>query len=128
MSIIINATQHVANEEQHAVGVWDLPESTRKSLSQMITFEDIPSLKEIEERAEKVVALLRVAQGGRFLPKQQVMIGGAPYFMAPLERALRNSGACPIYAFSKRESVDEPQKDGSIKKVAVFRHSGFVEV
>ena len=30
-----------------------------------------------------------------------------------------------LYAFSKRESVDLPQPDGSIRKVAVFRHEGW---
>jgi hypothetical protein len=54
------------------------------------------------------------------------MIGGAPYLMAPLESALRAHGITPVYAFSVRESVDQVQPDGSVRKVAVFRHAGFV--
>ena len=57
-----------------------------------------------------------------------VMIGGAPFFMAALESALRDVGVTPIYAFSKREVVEEPQSDGSVKKTAVFRHAGFVGI
>jgi hypothetical protein len=56
------------------------------------------------------------------------MIGGAPYLMGALEKALRECGFTPVYAFSKRESIDQPQPDGSVRKVAVFRHLGFVEV
>ena len=55
------------------------------------------------------------------------MIGGAPFFMGPLERALRENGITPLYAFSKREAADIKQADGSIKKTQIFRHVGFVE-
>jgi hypothetical protein len=54
------------------------------------------------------------------------MIGGAPYLMAPLEVALRAHGITPLYAFSVRESVEQTQPDGSVRKIAVFRHGGFV--
>lgn len=55
------------------------------------------------------------------------MIGGAPYLMAPLERALRRVGVRPVYALSERASEEQVQPDGGTKKVAVFRHAGFVE-
>lgn len=54
------------------------------------------------------------------------MVGGAPFFMAPLEAALRAVNIIPVYAFSKRESVEEKQPDGSVKKTQVFKHAGFV--
>ena len=47
--------------------------------------------------------------------------------MPPLEKALRGLGIRPLYAFSVRESVEETLPDGSVRKVAVFRHKGFVE-
>jgi hypothetical protein len=31
-----------------------------------------------------------------------------------------------VYAFSRRESTEAVQEDGSVRKVAVFRHLGFV--
>jgi hypothetical protein len=36
-------------------------------------------------------------------------------------------GITALYSFSTRESVDQPQPDGSVRKVAVFRHTGWVE-
>ena len=45
--------------------------------------------------------------------------------MAPLEEALRYRGILPLYAFSRRESREETDPDGSVRKVAVFRHLGF---
>lgn len=58
----------------------------------------------------------------------RVMIGGAPYLMAPLERMLKKSGYRPVYSFSERRSVEETLPDGSVKKTAVFAHVGWVEV
>jgi hypothetical protein len=55
------------------------------------------------------------------------MIGGAPFFMEPLSRALRDAGYKPIFAFSRRESVERTMPDGTVQKVAIFRHLGFVE-
>lgn len=54
------------------------------------------------------------------------MIGGAPYFMAPLETALEWRGIIPLYAFSKRECHEKRNPDGSVSKTMVFRHEGFV--
>lgn len=125
--MIINLTQHLATPEQRDAGVVDLPEEIRKEVLETITFDDIPSSKDLEAAAQRVVDLLILAQGS-ILPGQEVVIGGAPFFMRPLESAIRRAGARPVYAFSRRESVDEPQKDGSVRKVAVFRHAGFVRV
>ena len=58
----------------------------------------------------------------------RVMIGGLPPLMAHLERALLQVGLTPCYARSERESVEETLADGSVRKVAVFRHLGFYEV
>ena len=55
-----------------------------------------------------------------------VMIGGAPWLSEPLERALKREGFRPVYAFSKRISVEETLPDGTVKKTQVFRHEGFV--
>jgi len=54
------------------------------------------------------------------------MIGGAPYFMGALESALLEAGVEPVYAFSRRVSEEMIQPDGSVRKVGVFRHVGFV--
>lgn len=46
--------------------------------------------------------------------------------MRALEDALANVGVQPVYAFSVRESVEQTQPDGSVRKINVFRHSGWV--
>lgn len=57
---------------------------------------------------------------------RRAMIGGAPYLMAPLEIALRDVGIRPLYAFSVRASVEKTRPDGSVEKINVFKHGGFV--
>jgi len=54
------------------------------------------------------------------------MIGGAPFLMSRLIKELQEVNITPLYAFSVRESVDEPQPDGGIKKIVVFKHRGFI--
>lgn len=117
---ILNLTQHSATLEQIAAGV---VEPADKHLVQaLITFDNLPDANELKAKA---AALAQMAAYDRF---DTVMIGGAPFFMAPLEKALRERNIKILYAFSKRESVDELQTDGSVKKIQVFRHAGFVEV
>lgn len=116
--MIVNLTQHAATAEQKAAGV---VEPADKALVQaLITFDELPSAGEIRRRADELAQLAKAAG------VEVAMIGGAPFFMAPLEKSLRAAGVKPVYAFSKRESVDEKQADGSVKKTQVFRHAGFV--
>ena len=123
MKKIVNLTQHYATSEQAKAGVIDLDESWRKVLQDLLTFDELPD----------ITVLIGAAEGIAALPEYTVpdadraMIGGAPFLMFALESALIHRGIKPLYAFSKRESVEETQSDGSVKKVAVFRHVGFVE-
>ena len=118
--IILNMTQHDSTDAQKAQGVVEPEDKT--IVQGLLTFNTIPSKEEMAERAE---ALAKVATSHGV---DSAMIGGAPYFMSALESALKAHGVKPMYAFSVRESADVPQADGSIRKVAVFRHLGFVEV
>jgi len=115
-------TQHAATTEQAAVGV--VEPTNKKAIQDLLTFDEIPAQAELRERAETLAFL--VTHEPSF--DGAVMIGGAPYFMAPLEHALRVRGIRTLYAFAKRDSVDQVQADGSIKKTQIFRHAGFVEV
>jgi hypothetical protein len=54
------------------------------------------------------------------------MIGGALWLMGPLTRKLKEERYLPVYAFSVRESEEEILPDGSVKKVNIFKHKGFV--
>lgn len=123
--MIINLTQHPATADQIAVGVVDLPADQRARLCALLTFDALPKREEIEDAAEQI-ALLADA----ILPEEgdhAAMIGGAPWLMAPLERALLEQRIRPVYAFSVRESVEQTLPDGSVMKVNVFRHAGFVQ-
>ena len=107
----INLTQHIATPEQ---GCFE-PDN-KGSVQALLTFEEMPDAAEILRTAADLAGIA-VDHGAT-----EAMIGGAPFLMPALERALRRCGIVPLYAFSRRESVDLP--DG--KKTSVFRHIGFV--
>lgn len=59
-----------------------------------------------------------------------VQPAGSPAFQNVLgqvnEQATKFNARVPIcYAMSERKSEDNPQPDGSVKKVSVFKHLGF---
>lgn len=116
---IVNLTQHDSTLEQQDQGV--VEPSDKVAVRNLLTFNDIPSREQMLVRASKLAA---VAVN---MKAEAAMIGGAPYFMSALERALKAQGVKPLYAFSARESVDVAQPDGSVRKMTVFRHLGFVE-
>lgn len=120
MERIINLTQHPATPEQIAAGVEDLRGEELEALRKYLTFDELPTRLDIEVAAEAIATLA-------ILEYDAAMIGGAPWLMAPLEAALRRYGVRPLYAFSRREVTEEAMPDGSVRKVAVFRHVGFVE-
>lgn len=113
----VNLTQHMAAPEQ---GLTDLSGEAREKLLALLDFRILPSQAEILSRAEALADLAEAA-GTR-----SAMIGGALFLMGPLEAALRAKGIEAFYAFSTRESAEETQPDGSVRKVAVFRHLGTV--
>ncbi len=118
--VILNLTQHAATPEQVEAGVVEPEEKAR--VQGLLTFNSIPSLEEIYERAE---ALADVASRHG---ATQVMIGGAPYLMAPLEWWLIRRNILPLYSFTERVSEEQVQPDGTTRKVSTFRHVGFVRV
>jgi hypothetical protein len=114
--MIINLTQHTASADQRAAGVADV--QPRERLVTLLTFDTAPSRAEISRRADEIAAIAAGAEAA--------MIGGAPFLMSALERALEKRGVKALYAFSVRESVEETLPDGSVRKVNVFKHAGFV--
>lgn len=115
---IINLTQHAATAEQIAAGVFEPRPDCKARIIELLNFSSIPTMEEIFLRAEELADL---AQGA-----DAAMIGGAPYLMAQLHQSLESADVLPLYAFSIRESVEETQPDGSVRKVNVFRHAGWV--
>lgn len=128
---ILNLTQHAATPEQVAAGVVEptlvpleqvVAGEAKKQVQALLTFDTLPHLDDIERKAKTLAAI------ARWHGCTRAMIGGAPFFMAALERALIHAGIQPIYAFSVRDSIEQPDGNGGVKKVNIFRHAGFVEV
>jgi len=117
---ILNLTQHRATPEQNAAGVVEPDEENKKLIQSLLTFEKPPDREEIYKHA-RLLAIL-----ARKLGFHHAMIDGAPYLMHHLEKTLAGRGIQSLYAFSKREVVEETLPDGSVQKTRVFRHTGFV--
>ena len=119
MPRIVNLTQHQASAEQIEAGVFETADRT--AVDRLLTFDVCPSMADIRERAG---TLAKIARGAG---AEAAMVGGASYLMAPLERALRLANIKPLYAFSKRESLETRLPDGSVRKTQIFKHEGWVD-
>ena len=127
--MIINLTQHPTSAEQKAAGVVDLPAQEREALKSLLTFEGISTVQEVLAVAEEVAELacqngLSGDEGDSPMP-DQAMVGGALWLMAPLCAALRVRSIDPVFAFSARVTSEVTQPDGTVTKVADFKHLGF---
>ena len=120
MTKIINLTQHAATEQQLKEGVFEPKLGDKEKIRELLTFDEIPEKRDLVERALKL-AEIAAKYGAKY-----AMIGGAPYLMPPLEIALLSYGIEPVYSFTRREVVELRSEDGSVKKTAIFTHSGWV--
>ena len=118
---ILNFTQHAATAEQVAAGVIDLMQHDLASLKALLNFVGLPTADEIYERAYAIAAL------AENLFAETVMVGGAPFLMPVLQKALQMRGITVLYAFSERVSI-EKIVNGVVVKTNEFKHSGFVEM
>lgn len=114
--MILNLTQHAATDEQRAAGAIEVAAADKKRLTAALTFNDAPTLRSMLD-AVRVVADMADVYGIR-----NVMVGCAPWLQCELIEELEHRGYSAWFAFSRRESVDQPQPDGSVRKVAIFRH------
>lgn len=133
MNIYINLTQHSITEEQKVAGAFE-PTVSKETVTELLTFNELPSSKELLQRARKLAALAQEECGKKLRELHYsndvtiyAMIGGAPYFMSHVEAAFKERGVNYAYAFSKRESVEETLPDGTVKKTSVFRHAGWID-
>jgi hypothetical protein len=118
---ILNLTQHEATADQKAQGVFE--PVVKRQVTDRLNFISLPTKQDITDRAE---AIARIASGNSYKGIKFAMIGGAPYLMPELEKALKAKGITPLYAFSERVSEEVHQADGSVVKTNVFKHVGFV--
>lgn len=123
--MILNLTQHPATVEQLNAGVVDTVGTDNVLLKDLLTFSKMPDSADIDNRAREITKLAKNALFGQ--PEKKAMIGGALWLMAPLTFYLKAAGIQPVFAFSQRKSVERTLDNGSVQKVNVFRHIGFVE-
>ena len=119
---IVNLTQHNATADQVGQGVFDLSPELRPHLQELLTFVSIPTKREIELRA---ISIVRMVQSNH-IECDAAMIGGAPFLMSELEFQLHLQRIKPLFAFSERVSEETTAPDGTVTKVNVFKHVGFV--
>jgi len=125
--MILNLTQHPATPEQIAAGVVDLQPEDAAYVRRWLTAETLESVLEWtdmdtdapEGHGSRDERAAIIADRAAELGATRAMIGGAPWLMGPLERELRERGIQSLYAFSRRESVEERQPDGSVRKVNI---------
>ena len=116
-----------ANPSARLQEVVDLPTQDCAALSKLLTFDSLPTEKDLGRRAHEVKQLVReVFEKIGFdadVEEPIFMVGGAPFFMPVLAQVLEDclGGRC-LYAFSQRVSVESA--DGT--KTSVFKHLGFV--
>ena len=127
MTVIYNLTQHVATPEQVSAGVVDLPAEDRKILVDLLTVGELPDFVDLRRRVRGIVALLPEISPEKGDSLGTAMIGGAPFLMGLLAQHLDERGYNPVFAFSKRVVEERAGEDGTVTKVAVFRHEGFVK-
>lgn len=117
--MIYNFTQHKTTIDQLEDGICDV--DNQAFVQELLTFDDIPSVEELQERAVKL------AEYAKSLNAEKVMIGGAFYLITRLAKEMNKRGIKVCYSFSKRHSVDEIQPDGSVVKKVLFKHVAVVD-
>ena len=135
--MIINLTQHIATDVQKEFGV--IEPRDKASIQELLTFNSVPTSSSIKsvalalaevakEEVENALRLQGVSEEDMsdHVCGVEVMVGGAPYLMGPLEEALKDKLMVPVYSFSERVSMEDIGEDGYTFKYNVFRHIGFI--
>jgi hypothetical protein len=134
---VLNLTPFQTTSSQFIAGVVDLPESERVKLIKLLSFNAVPSQKELIERSEAIAEIARKTGC------DTAMIGGVPYILAILEQSLNSVGINPVYSFTIREikqvcsdistqatntnsNVRFINEDASTQMIETYRHVGFV--
>jgi branched-subunit amino acid permease len=122
---IVNLTQHKATQDQLDAGVVEPSVGIKSVVVNLLTFVGLPTTKEVVERANGLAQIMKLYDPD-FTGEVGFMVGGAPYLMAAL------TTWAPIYnmvfAYSERVSEEVHDADGSVRKINVFKHLGFVQM
>lgn len=139
---ILNLTQYYATKEQVDDGVMEPSSEGKNIIRSLLTFDRLPALKEINNRANSI-ANLAVKESDAIGGSVHVaMVGGAgaceaPYLMSALECALLARGITPLYSFTERVVTDKCTPVGAVKeslydhvviRKTIYVHVGFVKM
>jgi hypothetical protein len=125
MSMILNFTKSDPTIEERAAGVGQ----TSQRIRDMLTFETIPTLDDVKERAAALRMWVesQVIQNNLTAPVQ-VMIAEPVYLMSSLERELMDYGFVPVYSYGLTSGIEELNEEGYVGTFVRYRHSGFIVI
>ena len=119
---IYNLTQHELTEEQKRDGIQELPGARGTRVRELLTFNSLPTPREVQQRADHLAELAEQAGA------EGAMLGGAPFLMPLLTQSLQRRGIRTFYAFSQRRSTEVRTADDRVEKRCVFCYEGLVEI
>ncbi|MDO5481151.1 MAG: hypothetical protein Q4F60_02285 [Candidatus Saccharibacteria bacterium] len=123
MTNILNLTQYEATTDQLEAGVIE-PDFGKEFIKELLTFEQHPTETEIRNRARRLAATaLDISRGKR----GKVMIDSASCLTPALIVELKKMGFTPLFSVTRRRTEKVVQSDGSVRKLAVLRHIGWVQ-
>lgn len=117
--MIFNFTQHKTSLDQIKDGIVDV--ENHEYIQQLLTFDELPTKEEIQKRA------CLLADYAQKINAEKVMIGGAFYLITRLAKEMNKRGISVCYSFSKRQSVDDVQEDGSVIKRTLYKHEAVID-
>lgn len=114
--------QHTPTPEQRAEGAERFGEIVELGNKALLNVPEDPELGRdwFVQRATEILDAI-----GGVWPGDTVMAMGQQQLALAVNAEARRRGACLVEAVTRRESVDESQPDGSVKKTNLFRHAGF---
>ena len=119
---IANFTQHTATPDQIKDGVVEIENLHRSLLKPLLNFEEIPHFSDVMMSAHTLLSM------ARDFGYEAIMVGGYPALMMALGLAKEGHQIRVFFAHSDRVSEERTMPDGTVRKVAVFKHIGLVEM
>lgn len=133
---ILNLTKEVATQKQIQEGVIEPREYFKEKICKLLTFNNIPTEEELNERAYRLSSIVvnydinvtdDDTDNDDELHPDAVMLSGAPFFMSTLERWCESRGLKVFYASTVRGSTEKTFEDGGVFNTYATIHKGFVE-
>lgn len=120
---IYNLTQHTATPEQVEAGVVEVSEMQRGVLKAALNFTGVPDMDSIEKSASMMASVMNDLDPD-LTGEVGFMVGGYPNLMCALVQYAPSYQM--LFACSDRVSEEVAQADGSVRKVNIFKHLGFI--